>query len=104
MKTTIQRNFLLLKLNMPNANILFLQKVKINESTREENNAYFDTSLAMAPKSDEPRYCNKNAGTPNATDFNYQPEVRTNLRGIDTICVACNVSFLCCHDLMEYMY
>jgi len=35
---------------------------------------------------DEPRYCNKNVATPKATDFNYQPEVRTNLGGIDTIC------------------
>jgi len=31
-------------------NLLFLKKVKGNESTREENNAYFDTSWAMAPK------------------------------------------------------
>jgi len=50
----MQCNFLLLKLNMPNENIfLFLQKLKRNESTREENNAYFDTSMATAPTSDE---------------------------------------------------
>jgi len=68
-------NFLLLKLNVPNAIIfLFLQKVKRNESTREENNAYIDTSPAMVPKSDESRYCNKNVATLKATDFNYQPE------------------------------
>jgi len=90
---------------MPNANIFcFFYKVKINESTREEKNAYFDTSPATTPKSDEPRYCNKNAATPKATDFNYQPRVRTNLRGIDTICEAHNVSFLCYHDVMECMY
>ena len=52
---------------------LLLQKVKRNESTREENNAYFDTSLATAPKSIEPWYCNKNVATPKATDFNDQP-------------------------------
>ena len=74
---------------MPNANIFcFFQKLKRNESTREGNNAYFDTSLTMAPKSDEPWYCNKNVATPKATDFNYQPDVRTKLRGIDTICAA----------------
>ena len=40
---------------MPNENnFLFLQKVKRNESTREEKNALFDTSLATAPKRDEP--------------------------------------------------
>ena len=53
---------------------------------------------------DDPRYCNKNVATPKATDFNYQPGVRTNLRGIGTICVAYNVSFLCCHDVMDCMY
>ena len=82
--------------------LIFFQKVKGNESTREENNAYFDTSSAMMPKSDEPRYCNKNATK--ATDFNYQPEVCTNLRGVNTICVAYIVSFLNCHDVMECIY
>ena len=53
---------------------------------------------------DEPRYCNKNAATLKATDFNYQPGVHTNLRGISTICASNNVSFLCCHDVMECMY
>ena len=33
----------------------------------------------MAPKSDEPSYCNKNVGTPRDTGFTYQPEVHTNL-------------------------
>ena len=74
---------------MPNANIFcFCHKVKRNESTREENNAYFDTSLAMAPKSDEPQYCNKNVATPKAIKFNYQPRVHTKLRGIDTTCAS----------------
>ena len=105
MKTIMQCTFLLLKLNMSNAIIfLFLKKVKRNESTREENNAYFDTSLATVSKSDEPLYCNKNAATPKATNFNYQPMVRTNLRGVGTICAAYNVSFLCCHDVMECIY
>ena len=100
----MQCDFLLLKLNMPNANILFLQKVKRNESTREENNAYFDTSLETMPKSDKPQYCNKNAATPKATDFSYQPRVHTNLRGIKIICASYNVSFLFGHDVMECMY
>jgi len=56
----------------------FLQKVKRNESTREEKNAYFNTSQATTPKSDEPQYCDKNVVTPKATDINYQPGVRTN--------------------------
>jgi len=90
---------------MPNATIfLFLQKVKRNESTREENNAYFDISMETTPKSDEPQYCNKNVATPKANNFNYQLGVHTNLRGIDTICAAYNVSFLCYHDVMECMY
>ena len=97
----MQCNFLLLKLNMPNEfYFIFLQKLKRNESTREENNAYFDTSLTTAPKSDVPRYCNKNVATPKATDFNYQPGVHINLRGVSTICAAYNVSFLCYHDVM----
>jgi len=33
----------------------------------------------MAPKSDEPWYCNKNVATSRATSFTYQPRVRTNL-------------------------
>ena len=71
---------------MPNANtFLFLQKVKRNESIREKKNAYFDTSQAIVPKSDEPQYCNKNVANPKATDFNYQPGVRTNLRGVGTV-------------------
>ena len=76
---------------MPNANILFLQKVKKNESNREESNAYFDTSPTMVPKSDKPRYCNKNDATPKATSFNYQPGVHTKLRGIDIVCATYNV-------------
>jgi len=47
----------------------FCRKQKKNESTREENNANFDTSLATVPKSDEPQYCNKNVATPKPTDF-----------------------------------
>ena len=58
-------------------------------------------SVLDMPKSDEPQYCNKNAATPKATKFNYQPGVRTQLRGIDTICATYNVSFLHYHDLME---
>lgn len=72
---------------------------KRNELTREETNACFDISPTMFPKSDEPWYCNKNVATSNATEFNYQPEVHTNLRGIDTICATYNVSFLHCHDV-----
>ena len=71
---------------MPNAIFYFLQKLKINESTKEENNAYFDTSLPMTPKRDELRYHKKNVATHKATEFNYQPEVHKNLRGIGTIC------------------
>ena len=101
MKTIMQCNFLLLKLNIPKENVfLFLQKLKRNESTREENNAYFDTSPKTVPKSDVPRYCNKNVATPNATNFNYQPGVHTNLRGIDTMCATYIVSFLRYHDVM----
>lgn len=37
---------------------------------------------------DEPRYFNKNAAAPKATNFNYQLEGRKNIRGIGTICVA----------------
>ena len=70
----------------------------------EENNAYFDISIATMPKSDEHRYCNKNVVTPKATDFNYQPVVRTNLKDIDNICATYNVSFLFFHDVMESMY
>ena len=77
--------FLFLKLNMRNDFFSYTES-KRNESTMEENNAYFDTSLATMPKSDEPLYCNKNVATPKATNFNYQPEVHTNLRGIITIC------------------
>ena len=73
---------------------LFLHNVKRNESTREEKNAYIDTSLETTPKNYEPQYCNKNVATPKATDFNYQPGVHTNLRGIRTIFVAYNVLFL----------
>ena len=54
----------------------------------EEKNAYFDISPKMAPRSDKPQYCNKNAATPKATNLNYQPGVRTNLRGINTICAS----------------
>ena len=38
----------------------------------KKKNTYFNTSLATAPKSDEPQYCIKNAATPKATNFNYQ--------------------------------
>jgi len=90
---------------MPNENIFcFLHKIKRNEYPREENNTYFDTSITTVPKSDEPQYCSKNVATPKATDFNYQPVVCTNIRGINTICAAYNVSFLFCHDVMECMY
>ena len=90
---------------MPNDFFVFVfAESKINESPREENNAYVDTSPATTPKSDEPRYCNKNVATPKAIDFNYQCKVRTNLRGINTICSTYNVSFFCCHDVMECMY
>ena len=82
---------------------LFFQNVKINLLTREEKNAYFDTTLTRVPKSDEPQYCNKKAKTTKATDFNYQSGVGANLRGINTKCVAYNASFLCCHDEMEWM-
>ena len=85
---------------MPNEFFVFCRK-KRNESTREDENAYFDTSLETAPKSDEPQYCNKNATTPKATNFNYQPEVCTKLRGIDTICEKYNVSLFFSYDVME---
>jgi len=54
MKTIMECNFILLKLNMPNENILFSKKVNKNELNRGENNAYFDTSLETTPKNDEP--------------------------------------------------
>lgn len=54
--------------------IAFAQKIKKNESTKEENNAYFDTSPATASTSDDPQYCNKNVATPKATNFNSQTE------------------------------
>lgn len=44
---------------------------------------------------DEPQYCDKNVATLEATNFNYQPGVHTNLRGIDTICATYNVSLFC---------
>ena len=74
--------------------LFFYTKSKTNESNMGENNAYFDTSPAMAPKSDEFQYCNKNVATPKATKFNYQLGIHTNLRGIGIICVAYKVSFL----------
>jgi len=43
---------------------------------------------------DEPRYCNKNVATPKASEFNYQPGVCTNLRGIGTIFASYKVSSL----------
>ena len=70
-------------------------EIKRNESNGDENNAYFDTSPTTTPKSDEPRYCNKNAATSKAINFNYQLRVRTKLRGISTICATYNVSLLC---------
>ena len=70
----------------------------------KKKNAYLHTSLTTMPKSDDPWYCNKNVATPNTTEFNYQPGVRTNLRGVGTICAAYNVSFLYCHDVMECVY
>lgn len=57
---------------------LFLQKVKRNESTREENNAYFDTSPTTAPKSDEPHIATIILQHPRLPTFNYQPGVHTN--------------------------
>ena len=83
---------------------LVFSEIKRNELTREENNAHFDTSPTMTLKSDEPRYCNKNATTLKATNFNYQLGVRKTLRGIGAICATCNASFLCCYDVMECMY
>ena len=61
-------------------------------------------SPTTTPKNDEPRYYNMNVATPNSTDSNYQPKVRTNLRGIDIISASYNVSFFCYHDVMECMY
>lgn len=104
MKTLMPCTLIFLKWNMPNEYNFVLTESKRNESTREVNNAHFDTSLATTPKSDEPRYCNKNAANPKATNFNYQLKVHTNLRGIDTICATYNVSFLYCHDVTECMY
>ena len=52
---------------------------------------------------DEPQHCEKTVATPKATNLNYQPEVRTNLRGVDTICIACNVSLLCLPDPKNVM-
>jgi len=44
--------------------------------------------VATTPKSDEPRYCNKNAATPRATNFTYQPiegsEIVASIMGITT--------------------
>jgi len=54
---------------MPNEIFLFFQKVKIKKSTREEYNAYFETSPATTPKSDESQYCGKNVVTPKSIDF-----------------------------------
>jgi len=59
-----------------------------------ENNEYFDTSLTMVQKRDEPQYCNKNVATPKTTNLNYEPEVHTNLRELGTICATYNVSFV----------
>ena len=58
---------------MPN-DFFYYSKCKRNESTREENNAYFDTSPTKEPESDEPQYCSKNVATPKVTNFNYQPQ------------------------------
>jgi len=66
-----------------------------------EENVVEDLSLKQI---DEPQYCNKNVATPKATDFKYQNEVCTNLRGIETICATYIVSFLYYHDVMECMY
>ena len=60
-------------------------------------------SISQTKVGDEPQYCNKNATTLKATNFNYQPRDRTNIRGISTVCATYNVSFLCCHDVMERM-
>ncbi len=46
------------------------------------NNTYLDTSLEMAPKSDEPWYCIKDVATPKDLNLNYQPGVHTNLEMI----------------------
>lgn len=82
----------------------FFLFIWLNENTMEEKNAYFNASLATTPEIDEAWYCNKNVSTPKATDFNYQPRVRTKLRGLDTICEKYNVSFLCYHYVMECMH
>lgn len=78
-----------------------LWKLRRNESTMEENNAYFDTSSALAPKSDEPYYCNKNVATHKATNFNYQHGFHIKLRGIDTICETYSVSLFLLSNVME---
>ena len=89
----MQCNFLFFEMKYASWIIIFTES-KRNESTMVEKNAYFDTSQEMAPKNDEPQYCNKNVVTPKATNLNYQPRVCTNLRGVGTICATYNVSFI----------
>ena len=95
--------FSILKWNMPNANIFCFCRKKRNESTRKENNGYFDTLPTMMPKSDQPQCCNKNVATPKCNNFNYEPEVHRNLRGIGTICATYNVSLFSWSNVMEWM-
>ena len=54
-------------------------------------------------ESNEPHYYNKNVSTPKETNLNYQARVHTNLRGVDTICGTCNVSFFHWFDAMKWM-
>ena len=78
---------------MSNEFFVFVES-KINESIIEEKNANFDTLPEMAPKSDEPQYCNKNFATPKATNLNYQPGVHTNLRAVGIVYAADTFLFL----------
>jgi len=77
---------------MSNENLFAFAEIKRNESTREEKNSYFDTSSITVPKSDEPRYCNKNVATPKAINLNYKPRFCTNLTGVRAKCATYNVS------------
>ena len=52
---------------------------------------------------DEAQYCNKNVATTEATNFNYKLRVRTNLRGVGTICAAYNVSLFHWSSVMEWI-
>lgn len=64
----------------------------MNISTRERNSKYFDTSLAIAPKSDVPQYCNNNVVTLMGLKFNCEHGICTNMRRVDTICATGTIS------------